>query len=167
MTLTPVEPVDAKKFLEGYPANADADLSALTDPLFRESIYRSIHPAPPPKLLPLIRDLFLREVQYRADESNDGEYFENLYWAALFLYQLGDFNDVIPMWNAKRTNMDTGVGFDIQFLVGQGVEETIRWLRQQKDPLSDRIATYITECRDAGDFENLDQWLASKINYFR
>ncbi len=159
--------MDAKKFLESYAANADADLSVLTDSLFRESIYQSIHPEPPAELLPLIRELFLREVQYRADEENDGQHFENLYWAALFLYQLGDFNDVIPMWNAKHTNMDTGVGFDIQFLVGQGVEETLQWLRQQRDPLSDRIANYITECRNAGDFEELDQWLASKINYFR
>jgi hypothetical protein len=36
----------------------------------------------------------------------------------LLLYLVGDPADVAVMWEAKHINMDTGCGFDGQFLVG-------------------------------------------------
>jgi hypothetical protein len=158
--------MDAESFLAGYPSSTEAHPVLLGDPAFRSSLYRLWHPAPSLEFLPLVRDMFQREAGYRADASNDGEYYENIYWNALFLYQIGDFDDVTPMWKAKHINMDTGFGFDIQFLVGRGVAETIEYLQRHGDQSSDEIGDYLTKCRDAGDFDDLDEWLRDRIEYF-
>jgi hypothetical protein len=159
--------MDANAFLAAYSRGADVDPDRLDDPAFRDTLYRALHPTPAPNFLPLVRDPFRREAKYRADESSDGEYFENLYWAALFLYRIGSLDDVLPMWRAKHMNMDTGGGFDIQFLVGQGVTPTIAYLRMSNDPVADEAADCIVECRDAGDLDHLDEWLSDRIDYFR
>ena len=53
-----------------------------------------------------------------------------MWLAALLLYLVGDPADVPLMWEGKQINMDTGIGFDGQFLVGAGVEETIKYLEE-------------------------------------
>ncbi len=158
--------MDAKAFLETYPTSAETKSELLDDPAFRDSVYVLMHPTPPLQLRPLVRDMFQREISYRADESHDGEHSDNIYWTALFLYQIGNFDDVIPMWQAKHISMDTGGGFDIQFLVGCGVEETIEYLHNSDDHSSDEIAAYIVSCQETGDLANLDDWLSDRIKYF-
>lgn len=158
--------MSAESFLANYSVPEDLNSELLNDPHFRESIYKSMHPKPVARFFSLARKMLDHEVTYRQDENHDGEYFENIYWVGLFLYQIGDLNDVVPMWRAKQTNMDTGGGFDIQFLVGCGVMETIDFLRIQRDPECDSIASYIEKCRDAGDFDNLNEWLEDRIEYF-
>ena len=158
--------MNAQLFLSEYPSSATKNASFLTDPAFRDSIYQALHPSPENRFLPLLRELFQLEVDYRSDESNDGDYFENIYWVALFLYQFGELDDVIPMWRGKHTNMDTGRGFDIQFLVGAGVETTLDYLQDHADQESTRIAAYLSACKEAGDFDDLEGWLASRIRYF-
>ena len=158
--------MDPESYISNYPESDHAAPELLNDPHFREAIYRQLHPTPPSLALPLVRELFRREGNYRADESNDGEHFENLYWAALFLYQMGTLKDVIPMWDAKHISMDTGGGFDIQFLVGRGVMETIRYCRELNTPKAIAAAEYLIACQDAGDFDGLDTWLNDRIRYF-
>ena len=70
------------------------------------------------------------------------------------------------MWQAKQTNMDTGCGFDVQFLVGCGVQETLAFLRDCPKPVAQQAYDYIASCKTAGDFDNLDQWLVERIEYF-
>jgi len=102
----------------------------------------------------------------RGDQSNDGEYFENLYWCALFLYQLGFLDDILPMWKAKHVNMDTGCGFDIQFLVGAGVDKTLSFLTDSDEADAKKAHSYILSCKEAGDFSNLPSWLQGRIEYY-
>lgn len=81
----------------------------------REQIYASMHarPARPD----LLRKLLEYEVTlWKAEPETPA--FENLYWCALLLFQLGRLEDVLPLWRAKNTNFDTACGFDAQFLVG-------------------------------------------------
>ena len=158
--------MDAATYISTFPDSAVAAPQILATPEFRRSILQEMHPTPSLELLPLVRKLLPLEVAYRADESNDGEFFENLYWAALFLYQIGTLDDVIPMWKAKRTNCDTGFGFDIQFLVGQGVDETIAYCCGLNTQNAQAAADYIAECKDCGDFDYLDEWLAFWIDYY-
>ena len=158
--------MDADTYLATYPGSAKSNPDRLRDPAFRASICDRLHPTPATRFLPLVRDVFRREIDYRCDATTDGEYFENLYWSALFLYQIGDLEDVLPMWRAKHINMDTGVGFDVQFLVGRGVAETIEYLRKQDDSEAVGAADYIASCRDGGDFDALDEWFAHRIEYF-
>ena len=157
--------MDVPTFLASYLSSGDTN-GLLADAAFRENVYRQIHPTPEEQFVPLLREMFNREMQYRADDTHNHEHFENLYWNAMFLFQIGDFDDVIPMWRAKHINMDTGCGFDIQFLVGRGVTQTLEYLSEHHDPECAKIAEHITRCRGVGDFDNLDEWLSDRLNYF-
>ena len=48
-------------------------------------------------------------------QKDPDDYFENINLCATLLYIIGDLNDVLAMWSAKRSNFDLGCGFDIQF----------------------------------------------------
>ena len=157
--------MNVDQFIRDYPQNALQD-AILDSPSARELICRQLHPTPDAKYLPLLREMLTKEACYRADDTNDGEYFENLYWVGLFLYQIGTLHDVLPMWKAKQINMDTGCGFDVQFLVGRGVSETLSFLKDCSKPGSAQAYDYINCCKATGDFDNLEQWLAERIEYY-
>ena len=113
-------------------------------------------------------DLFRREMTYRrADAPTEGDvesdYFEHLYWCGLLLYLVGDPTDVPLMWEAKNINMDTGCGFDGQFLVGAGVEKTIKYLeeRGQKAP-----ADFLKGLKALEELDDLQGWEKVRIHYF-
>lgn len=111
-------------------------------------------------------EIFHREMTYRdSDQSDDPEnnYFEQLYWCGLLLYLVGDPADVPLMWKAKNINMDTGCGFDVQFLVGAGVQETIRYLETRGEI---EILEYLKECDAANDFDDMPRWEEYRIKYF-
>jgi len=138
----------------------------LRKPSFRERIYRELHSGPTREDRNLLLRMLNLEAKYRSDDSNDGEHFENLYWCGLLLHQVMAPEDALPMWSAKHVNFDTGCGFDIQFLVGAGVDETLLFLRGVGDTSASKAADYIDECREAGDFDDLPSWLEDRIRYF-
>ena len=132
------------------------------NPEERENYYALVDPHQPHTHHSTLRRLFRLEMNYR-ENSADQEYYENLYWCGFLLYRIGDFQDVEMMWKAKHINMDTGCGFDGQNLVGAGVTETIEFCL--KNNLI-KIADYINQMNDAGEFDDLDEWFESKITYF-
>jgi len=137
----------------------------LDDPLFREGLLREIHGNSSIDVSGLLRRLLQIEIDYRRDSEN-GDYFENLYWCAFLLWRIGDLNDVINLWRAKNVNLDTACGFDIQFLVGAGVDETIRYLREKTDTESQAALGYIMECKASGGFDGLQEWASQRSEYF-
>ncbi len=157
------EPTDA--WLSSHAAQ-----ERLADPPLRTQLYRAMHPQPPETLAPLLRVLLQQEVTHRQsdgdDQSASDDAFENLYWCALLLYQLGDLEDVLPLWKAKHTSFDTSVAFDIQFLVGAGVDETLSHLSSSHDPAATKAYAYIAGCREAGDFDALAEWLDVRVAYY-
>ncbi len=144
------------------------DDAELADSVTRDEIYASLHPRPTDADGRLLRQLLPIECVYRVYDSSPthDDYFENLFWCALLLYQLADLGDVLPMWRAKHTDFDTGCSFDIQFLVGAGVDATIEYLTQNNDPDASDAVDYIRVCKEAGDFDYLDDWLNFRIDYF-
>jgi hypothetical protein len=117
-------------------------------------------------------DLFQREIQFarelrvRTDggpvcRDDEIDYYENLYWCALFLYFIGDPADVPLMWEAKQIDMDTACGFDSQFMVGAGVDATIAYLREHAHH---EIATYLEKNKTM--FADLGRWEQLRIGYF-
>jgi hypothetical protein len=113
----------------------------------------------------LLLAVFRREMASRREEGYDleGDLFENLYWCALLLYLVGDPADVALMWEAKHINMDTGCGFDGQFLVGAGVDQTISYLRNNG---KSEIADYIHNLKGLGELDDLGGWEQFRIHYF-
>jgi hypothetical protein len=113
-------------------------------------------------------DIFRREMEFREALSSrkavdDAGYFESIYQCALLLYLVGDPADVPLMWDAKHIDMDVGVGFDVQFLVGAGVAETVAYLKTQGHL---PIASYLEDARSYKEFDNLERWERFRINYF-
>ncbi len=67
------------------------------------------------------------------------------------------------MWEGKQIDMDTAIGFDGQFLVGAGVEETIKYLDEhgQREP-----AEYLKELKASKELDDLSGWERFRIHYF-
>ncbi len=109
--------------------------------------------------------IFEREMDFRKAgcPGDDADYFESIYLCGLLLYLVGDLADVPLMWKAKNIDMDTGCGFDVQFLVGAGVDETISYLQARGDFKS---VAYLDKCKAVKDFDDLPRWERFRIKYF-
>jgi hypothetical protein len=141
----------------------------LRDVRRRRALYAALHPTPDPLYRPLLRALLVLEAAYRKADDSEEEVenaFEHLYWCGFLLYEIGNVEDVMPLWRAKHTNMDTGCGFDIQLLVGAGIDETLAFLRAHDDEEHQEAAEYVEECLAAGDFEDMDEWRALRLAHF-
>ena len=102
--------------------------------------------------------------KYEVDVNQYGRvFFEQIYWCALYLYRIGEIDDMELMWRAKTINFDLYCAFDVQFLVGAGVDQTLEYLESKG---LGEAKTYMLECRDAGAFDNLEQWYDSRKAYF-
>ncbi|WP_282296055.1 hypothetical protein [Stenotrophomonas sp. PS02289] len=134
----------------------------ISSPETREQMLRSIRPENAKTHHPLLREIFRAEVAYRtADE--DQEFFENIYWCAYLLFHVGDPADTSAMWQAKHLNMDVGCGFDVENMVGAGVEETIAYLRSKNlHQLADNIASYFSENSE----QEIAAWSQGRYKYF-
>lgn len=87
------------------------------------------HPEAAKAFAPLARALLPHEVAFRSQQvadpdDTDGYAYENLYKCALVLFDVGELVDVMPLFRAKHTNFDTGLGMDGQFLLGAGLHAT-------------------------------------------
>lgn len=151
-----------------YGSGGDSDLitnnsnDGLLDPSKRYRILKGVNVDSIKASHEMVKRIFVLEMNYR---NTDGvlEYFENLYLSGFLLYCIGSLDDVEMMWDAKHINMDTGSGFDIQNLVGCGVESTISFCESigRFD-----ICDYLNSCKGCGDFDDLDSWARSRIRYF-
>lgn len=113
-------------------------------------------------------DLFRIEMDYRKEDcppqpDQEFDYVELIYWCGLLLYLIGDPADAPLMWEAKHIDFDIGCSFDIQFLVGAGVDETVQYLEAQGQA---QAVAYIKECQLSRDFEDLPGWERFRIHYF-
>lgn len=166
MPMTIDDLLDGRAPSEAWLATDEA-ARLLSDVERRVSLYRAMHPRADPSYAPLLRALLAHEVAFRLEPGDDPEgRFENLYWCALLLTQIGDVRDVLALWRAKNTDFDTGCAFDVQFLVGAGVQETLAFLARSDDPVAPEIAEYISMCVAARDLDGLEGWLEFRRNYF-
>jgi len=131
-------------------------------PSSREQALRNILREDAKKHQPLLQEIFCREMEYRQSES-DQAYFGNLYWCAYLLFHVADLRDVEAMWVAKHLNMDTGCGFDVENMVGAGVEQTIEYLQQRG---ADEAADYIEECLAEDSQADIEQGSRDRRRYF-
>lgn len=151
--------MNARAIVDRWKAGDGFDPAALADPAVRRAIYHVIADDGAQANHGLLRAMLPIEVAYRsgqgAEASDGGDYYNNLYTCGLLLYGVGDVTDVPAMWAAKTTDMDTGCGFDVQMLVGAGVEQTLAFLRAHGHT---QAADYIAECQKTGDFDDLAGW---------
>jgi len=155
-------------FLAGGASEELAQLAA--SPEFRLAVYDALGNLQARlEYGPLLRGLFERELRYRLgdDESDDDAYFENIYFCGLLLYELGSPDDLELLCRAKFCrDMDLGTGFDVQFLVGAGVETTLRYLAQRPEAWAATALSYLERCKEADDLSWLADWRRAKRTYF-
>lgn len=137
---------------------------------FRLNLYQALGTKPTMlgQYQPLLRDLFERELRYRlSDDEDDDTYFENIYFCGLLLYEVGSLGDLELLCRAKFCrDMDLGMGFDIQFLVGAGLEPTLSYLSQHPMAWCATALSYLKRCHEAGDLDWLGEWHRAKRAYF-
>ena len=116
--------------------------------------------------LPEIRALLAREA---ADEREGRAREEDLaLLCCVQLFSRGLLEDVLRIWDAKRSGMDLGAALDIQFLCGPGLEATKNYLASQQGEAAADALKYLAECEQAGDFEEFSpaEHLADYRHYF-
>ena len=84
--------------------------------------------------LPVIRDLLAQEAA--AERAGRMREDELALLCCVQLFGRGLLEDVLLIWNAKRSGMDLASVIDIEFLFGAGVEETKRFLAGLSGALS-------------------------------
>jgi hypothetical protein len=102
---------------------------------------------------------FLFDEETKNHHGGDQGLTDTLRLLGLMLYRCGRLDDLPRLWRAKTANFDTQCGFDVQFVVGAGVEATIAEYRRLGTEFFDDAANYITGCRVSGDFDAMDEWL--------
>ena len=81
----------------------------------------------------------------------------------LFSYILGmhkNMEDCLKIWEAKTVDFDTFCLVDIQLVVFAGLEETIAFFKSQESDESKDALKYVEECKEAGDFENIENYFS-------
>jgi hypothetical protein len=91
------------------------------------------------------------EEQIRLEDDEIGDQFL-LRLLCAQLFSIGVVEDAMLIWRAKSCNFDTGLGIDIQFLCGAGLEPTKEFLRGQNSDEARDALEYLAECESSADF---------------
>lgn len=87
---------------------------------------------------------------------------ETLMFSAYLLGLHQNVEDSLKIWKTKTTDFDTYCGFDIQLVVFAGVEKTIEYLKANKTKESEDALEYIEECKQSGDFDEIEEYFSEK-----
>ena len=128
----------------------------------RQSLLKSIKPVDAMQNHAILLEVLKLEM---ADwRKEDGpEMKENLFHCGFLLHFVGDYKDVELMCEARNINLETSCGFDVQNLVGGGVEETIDYLEEKG---LDKVAEEIKAGYYYKDFDDLPKWISMKMKYY-
>lgn len=114
--------------------------------------------------------LFEQESIWRKSEDyyENGE-VDNLYFSALLVSKYRKPEMVIQFFETKMIDFDSGTGFDGEFLLSNGKEETFKYLSESKNEIVDkiykRIGNSIKNCVYKDD--DLKIWRDFKYKYFK
>lgn len=143
----------------------------------RRDLYKAMltttrhHRAAAQAFAPLARALLPHEVRFRSTEERDpndtdGNGFENIYQCALVLFDIGQLVDVMPLYRAKLTNFDTGLGMDGEFLIGAGLRATkehVAKLAAAGEPKAADLLNYLGHFEDEP--AKLGEWRTWRYDY--
>jgi len=102
--------------------------------------------------LPQIRAILEREAELERTWQEREDDLAVLSCVQLFAY--GSLEDVLRIWDAKRSGFDLGIMLDVQFLCGAGLAETKAFLMADSSESAKSALAYINKCEEAGDFED-------------
>lgn len=122
---------------------------------------------PADEALPEIRDLLAREAESERRGAPREQDLALL--CCVQLFSRGFLEDVLRVWDAKRSGMDLGCYLDVQFLCGAGLAETKLFLKAQSGRAPSDALKYLEGCEQTGDFRDFspEGHLAQYKQYFR
>lgn len=84
------------------------------------------------------------------------------------LFSHGLLDDVLLIWEAKRSGFDLTCTIDVQLLCGAGLAATKEYLTLHPRPEAAQALAYICRCEEAGDFQRFlpESHLAHYRRYF-
>lgn len=118
---------------------------------------------PPDEMLPEVRALLAQEVH--AERQGHPRTEDLALLCCVQLFARGSLEDVLRIWDAKRSGFDLGCALDVQLLCGPGLQETKRHLAGFKDPIAADALAFIEQCEIAGDFAGFSP--ESRLNEYR
>ena len=143
--------------------------SDLSTPARRKAALLGIDPDHPAPQHELLREIFSLEVPWRLSGADDlDDWFENVYQCAFLLHLIGDPADSPALASAKYRSgdMDLGIGFDFQFILGAGVPETLAYLESHgHGDLADDLRQQLAHGDDAAG-PDLEGWVRWRRTYF-
>jgi hypothetical protein len=96
-----------------------------------------------------IRQLLMEEIVL-ARESKDRE--EMLRLLTVQLFSIGNVEDSLIIWAAKRSNFDASIIVDIEAVCGAGLAETKAYLARINDSSAKEALEYLIGCEQGGQF---------------
>lgn len=151
------------------------DVRDLSTPAKRKAVLLGIDPGDPALHHEVLRQIFPLEVARRIGDEDeedpaDDDESENVYQCAFLLHLIGDPADAPALAAAKyRTyDMDLGIGFDCEFILGAGVQETLDYLDSHGHAdLADEVRQALPFLNHDRDGEvDLKRWVDFRRTYF-
>lgn len=149
--------------LENYRFDKDAVSSDHFERLrLNIAIYNDFKPSD----FEIAKFLFTEESKWRKD-AKDGE-VDNLYFSAFILTLFKRPEIVWLFFDTKNIDFDSGIGFDGEYLVAAGIEETYKYLETTDNIHKQDLLNYIGETVDTCNYsqEEIDDWANYKKEYF-
>lgn len=114
--------------------------------------------------------LFEQEALWRKSENYyDNGDVDNLYFSALLVSKYQKPEMVIQFFKTKMIDFDSGIGFDGEFLVSNGKEETFKFLSESKSEIVNEIYKHIGNSIENCGYkdDDLKTWRDFKHQYFK
>jgi hypothetical protein len=149
--------------LDNYRFDKDAASSNHFDRLrLNIAIYNDFKPSD----FEIAKFLFTEESKWRKD-AKDGE-VDNLYFSAFILTLFKRPEIVWLFFDTKNIDFDSGIGFDAEYLVAAGIEETYKYLETTDNIHKHDVLNYIGETVDTCNYsqEEINNWTKFKREYF-
>ena len=100
--------------------------------------------------LPRIRET----LQAQADLDQHDQDTELMKLCCVQLFNAGQLDDVLLIWQAKESSWDAHCSIDVQLLCGAGLDATREHLEGHGSEDAAEALRYLLKCEAAGDFDN-------------
>ncbi|BDD10837.1 hypothetical protein FUAX_32690 [Fulvitalea axinellae] len=108
-------------------------------------------------------DLLAFVIENRQKENYNIGDGENIMFASYLVGLHKHVEDCLVIWKAKTIDFDASCLVDIQLVVFAGVDITLKYLKNLKsDDNSEELFKYIQDCKEAGDFDEIDEYFSNE-----
>jgi hypothetical protein len=122
---------------------------------------------PKPEHLSAVRSVLGAETARERAGQGDGD-TQLMKLCCVQLFNSGQLDDVLSIWQAKHSSFDAMCSIDVQLLCGAGLQRTKAYLSEQASADAKAALLYVTECEETGDFASfsVEQYALGWSSYY-